>query len=150
MGGLLFCFFFATSYASILLTLEKAKPALRYSVYFLNLVLGLSIFSIPKAMGGKLFFITLKTDGSFKVVEPLGGFNKTIPKDQVKGFSKSSKDSSRKFVRLYFETRSSVTMLPYYWTLKRIESKLQEQEIQFLGEEKFHFDFWGRPVGEKF
>lgn len=147
---LLFFFFLATTYASVVISLEKAKPFIRYTVYFLNLILGVALYLLPKALQCKFYFIRITNDGQFKIVEPLGGTSEVILKNQVRGFSKSSKDSSRRFVRIYFETRKSVTLLPYYWTLKKIESTLTEHNIPYLGEEKFHFDFWGRPVGEKF
>ena len=151
LGILLLCFFFATGYTSLVITFsDKATLFLTISIYLLTVILGLALYILPKSFRGKLFFITLTRESEFKINEPLAGTKEAITKNLVRGYSRSSEDSSRRFVRIYFESRSSITLLPYYWTLKKIETTLKEHEIQFLGEEKFHFDFWGRPIGGKF
>lgn len=143
--------FAASVYASIIITNDgEATIFLKFAVYLFTIILGIFLNILKRGVRGKFYFIMKLTTGEFKIFEPLTLKSEILDKKMIKGYSKSSENSIRRFIRLYFKTRDDITFLTYYWNFGKLEQKLQNEEIEFLGLEKFEYDMWGTPTGQKY
>ncbi len=142
--------FAGSVYVSIVITTDdNATAFLKYAVYLFTIILGTTLYVLKRSFRGKFYFIKKLTTGEFKIYEPWTMTTEILDKKVIKGYSKSS-NNSRRFVRLYFETRDDITFLTYYGDYGQLESKLHTEGIKYLGQEKYENNFCGRPTGQKF